>query len=176
MVLPHAGPHRPTPRGTDRGYLLRWDLRDGSRLAKVAAHDGYVAISTHPPQALLSIGGQDHSTVSFHDLDGCGAPTPQPYPRHLGGRGWTQPGRTTSCGNGRRRRPEARPPNARVTGRRSRALQRPRVPRRAPVVGQERRSGWGPRRRRGAGVRPCRYCRRRRKRRSTARSHRPRRD
>ncbi|GLI02909.1 hypothetical protein Pa4123_81870 [Phytohabitans aurantiacus] len=68
MVLPHAGPHRPTPPGTDRGYLLRWDLRDGSRLAKIAAHDGYVrdvAISTHPPQALLSIGGQDHTPCPF---------------------------------------------------------------------------------------------------------------
>jgi WD40 repeat protein len=78
--------------GTDRGYLLQWDLRDGTRLAKIAAHDGYVrrvAISTQQPQAVLSIGGHNHSTVSFHDLDGLRRTGAAAISGQLCGGGWT---------------------------------------------------------------------------------------
>ncbi|GLI00925.1 WD40 repeat domain-containing protein [Phytohabitans aurantiacus] len=78
--------------GTERGYLLLWDLRDGSRLAKIAAHDGFVrrvAVSTHPPLAVLSVGGQDHSTVSFHDLDGLRRTGNAAVPGYHCGGGWT---------------------------------------------------------------------------------------
>ncbi|MEV4516285.1 hypothetical protein AB0K00_45900 [Dactylosporangium sp. NPDC049525] len=59
--------------GTANGYLLLWDLTDGRRLAKVAAHDGYVntvAVSVDEPAAVLSIGGDQPSEVRFWTLDG----------------------------------------------------------------------------------------------------------
>ncbi|MCF0094242.1 WD40 repeat domain-containing protein [Micromonospora sp. MH99] len=61
--------------GTEDGYLLLWDLADGRQLARTAAHSGYVfevAISTDGAPVVLSLGGEDDTTMTlcFHDLDG----------------------------------------------------------------------------------------------------------
>ncbi len=78
--------------GTECGYLLQWDLRDGARLAKTAAHDGYVggvAIDTDGVPAVLSFGGEDRSTVSFHDLGRLRHTGEAVMAGHLRSGGWT---------------------------------------------------------------------------------------
>jgi len=77
--------------GTEFGYLLQWDLADGTLLAKTAAFDGcvnLVAISAGQKPTMMSTGGDDPH-LRFHELGGLRPAASVALPEQVSCGGWT---------------------------------------------------------------------------------------
>jgi WD40 repeat protein len=77
--------------GTEFGYLLQWDLADGTLLAKTAAFDcsvNLVAISGGQQPTVMSTGGDD-PRLRFHELAGLRPAGDVALPEQVSCGGWT---------------------------------------------------------------------------------------
>lgn len=92
--------------GTEFGYLLQWNLAEGTLVAKTAAYDGcvnLVAISSGKTPTVMSAGG-DHPHLQFHDVAGLRPAGLVTLPEQISCAGWTvldgQPRAVTVAGDG----------------------------------------------------------------------------